>query len=57
MTDAGTIRNELKSNHGLDDPDVISWPTRRRYYVVGKEADDLPSIEGFEPLTDPSLSP
>ena len=52
---AGKIRNELKANHGIEDPQVVSFERRRNYYVVEFEADDLPEIDGYSPITDPSI--
>lgn len=51
---AGKIRNTLKDDHEHTDPQVISWPNRGEYYVLGELAADLPKIGRFTPVDDPN---
>jgi len=52
---AGDIRNELKDNNGISNPQVVAWDRRKEYYAAGEHAADLPTIDGYDPVTDPSI--
>ena len=53
---SGDIKHKLEDEYGFDNPQVVSFEVRGAYYVVGKKSDDLPNINGFEGVDDPSLA-
>jgi len=52
---SGQIRNVLKDEHGFENPNVVAWERRMKFYVVGMKAEDVPKVNGFSPVNDPSL--
>ena len=53
---AGDIKQMLEDKHDFDNPQVVSFEVKGSYYVAGKKSDDLPDINGFEAIDDPSLN-
>ena len=49
---ARDVHNELE-DRGYDINGVVAWSDR--YFVVGKMADDLPDVNGKQPIDDPNL--
>lgn len=48
------IHSELV-DQGYDIEGIVSWEKRSQYYAVGFSADELPSVDGMDPVDDPSI--
>ena len=47
---------QILDDNGVDVEGVVVWENRQEFYAVGYAAADLPDIDGYRALDDPSLA-